>query len=324
VHVGVLVLLAVAAAPPGRAPLRLQFDQCPDIDQTTVGRIVAMELEAALAEERPGDAVTTAKAECADGRVRLTVDDPVTGKSTTRTLDLEGQPHRLRSRLLGLAISEAVLASWIELRLAPEPAASQPDAVASPETRREAAHIAERHLQITSSAPLSASWEIVAGPEVRRFSSGLPSYGLSAGARHWLDHRPSAGIGIDVDGSYGEHSVDKVARATATSFSIAPSLLMRSDFGSTTVTAGAGWRFGLARLSAEPFGLRPGDSAFRAWTGPFLAADLSVPLSDSLFLRGSVEIGYVLVPAHGGVVEGDVIALMGSWLGGLLSLGTKL
>jgi hypothetical protein len=37
-----------------------------------------------------------------------------------------------------------------------------------------------------------------------------------------------------------------------------------------------------------------------------------------------VEIGYVLVPAHGGVVEGDVIALMGSWLGGLLSLGTKL
>ncbi len=321
--IGVLALLAMAAAPPGRAPLRLQFDNCPDIDQATVGRVVTTELEAPLADERRDGAVTTANAQCTDARVRLTIDDPLTGKSTTRSLDLDDQPRRLRSRLLGLAISEAVLASWIELQLTPEPPSAQP-AVAPPETRREAAHIAERRLQAASPARSLASREIVAGPALRWFSSGLLTLGLSGGARHWLDHHPLAGVGLDLDASYGERSVPNVARASATSLSLAPCLLMRGAFGSNVVTAGAGWRVGAARLSAEPASPRPGRAAWRGWTGPFLAVDFSVPLSDSLFLRASAESGYLLVPARGRVGSVGVIALDASWLGGLLSLGTKL
>jgi hypothetical protein len=283
-----------------------------------------MELQAGLADERQNGAVTTARAQCADGRVGLTIDDPVTGKTTTRTLDLEGQPRNVRSRLLGLAISEAVLASWIELQLLPEPPSFQTDAVAPTETRSEAAHIAERRLQAAAPSRTEAPWEIIAGPEVRRFSSGLPTYGLSGGARRWLDNHPLAGVGLDFDGSYGEHSVPSVARATATSFSFAPCLLMRSAFAHLMITAGAGWRVGLALLSAEPESLRAGRALWRAWTGPFLSADLSVPLSGSLFLRASVEMGYVLVPAHGRLASTSVIELDGSWLGGMLSLGAKL
>ena len=320
----VLVLLAMAATSANRAPLRLQFDKCPDIDQVTVSRVVTMELQAGLTDERQDGAVTTARAQCADGRVGLTIDDPVTGKTTTRTLDLEGQPRNVRSRLLGLAISEAVLASWIELHLTPEPPSSRPDAVAPPETRREAAHVAERRSQVAAPSGAEAPWEIIAGPEGRWFSSGLPTYGLSGGARYWLDHHPLAGVGLDFDGSYGVHSVPTVARATSTSFSFAPCLLMRSAFAHILVTAGAGWRVGLALLSAEPESLRAGRALWRAWTGPFLAADLGVPLSGPLFLRASVEMGYVLVPALGRVASARVIELDGSWLGGLLSLGTKL
>ena len=323
-QVSVFVLLAMTAAPPGRAPLRLQFDGCPDIDQATVSRVVTMELEAALADERQGGAITTASAQCAEDRVRLTIDDPVTGKTTARTLDLDGQPRKLRSRLLGLAISEAVLASWIELQLTPEPSWSQPDAVPWTETRREAARLAERRLQVTSRPPSPAAWQIAAGPAMRWFSSGLLTSGLSAGAGRWFENHPFAGVGLALDGGYGEHSVPQVARATATSFSFAPCLLMRSAFDRTMITAGAGWRFALARLSAEPVGFFPGRAAWRGWTGPFLAADLDVPLSDSLFLRAGVEIGYVLVPAHGRVAGVGVIELDGSWLDGVLSLGMKL
>jgi len=323
VQLGLLVLLA-AASSPTRAPLRLQLDQCPDMDRMTVRRVVSMELEASLATESQAGAITTASAQCADGRVHLIIEDPVTGKRMTRTLDLEDQPRPLRSRLLGLAISEAVLASWLELQLTPEPTPSRPDAVAQPEARRAAAHIAERRLQEKPPARAKAPAETVIGTIVRRFSSGLLTFGLSGSARHWLDRSPHAGIGIDTDVGYGEQSVS-VARAKSVSMSMAPSLLMRSSFGRITVAAGAGWRLSMAWLSGEPANpFQPGRAGWRAWTGPFLSADLGVPLSGSLFLRASVEIGHVLVPARGRLAATTVIALEGSWLGGLLSVGTTL
>ena len=323
-HIGLLALLAMAQAPPGRAPLRLQLDKCADIDPAAVSRVVTTELEAALADEREPGAVTTAAAECAAARVRLTIDDPVTGKSTTRSLDLDGQPRGLRSRLLGLAIAEAVLASWIELQLTREASAPPAGAVASPETRREAADIAERRLQGKAARPAAAR-EILAGPALRWFSSGLLTYGLAASARHWLDQEPTAGVGLELDGGYGERTLPDVARANATSLSLAPCLLMRSDFGHVMATASAGWRVGLARLSAVPDYLqRSGRSAWRGWTGLFLAVDVVVPLGRSMFLRGSAESGYTLVPAVGGVDSVDVVALEGAWLGAALSLGTKL
>ena len=323
-QISLFVLLALEAAPPIHAPLRLQINKCSDTDQATVSRVVAMELEAALADDGRG-AITTATVECGDAQVRLTIDDPVTGKSTTRTLDLEGQTRSLRSRLLGLAISEAVLASWIELELTPAPPAPPPGEVASPETRRQATDIAERHLQVTSRVGSKWPREIAAGPAARWFTSGLLTLGLSGSARHWLKNHPLAGVELEIDGSYGEQSVANVARASATSLSLAPRLLMRSAFGRIGVMAGAGWRVGLARLSSEPAStLRSGRTALRGWTGPFLAVNLDVPLWRSFFLRASVESGYALVPARGEVNSVRVIALEGSWLGGLLSLGAAL
>ena len=160
---------------------------------------------------------------------------------------------------------------------------------------------------------------------MRRFSSGLFTWGLAASVRHWLDKHPLAGVGLELDGSYGEASVPAFASASALGVSLAPCLLMRGAFGPITVGAGAGWRVGLAHLSAELTStLRSGRAAWRGWTGPFLEADLSVPLSRSLFLRASVESGYVLVPARGRVDNQPVIELDGAWLGGTLSLGAML
>jgi hypothetical protein len=324
VHPILLVLLAVAATPLGRAPLRLQLDKCVDIDQALVSRVVTMELDAGLADDRQSEVIATAKAECADAQVRLTIDDPVTGKSTTRTLELERQPRGVRSRLLGLAISEAVLASWVELQLTREPPPSQPGVTASPEIRRKAADIAERRLQVPR-PDSSPAWDIAAGPAVRWFSSGLFTVGLTGGARRWFGKQPTAGVGLELDGSYGERSVARVARADATSLSLAPCLLMRSNLGRLVVTANAGWRVGLAHLSAVPANtLRSGRAAFRGWTGPFLAVEVRVGLWRSISLRASMESGYAIVPARGGVDSVDVIAIDGSWLGGLLSMGTTL
>jgi hypothetical protein len=320
-----VVLAVVLAAPVGPAPLRLQLDQCLDLDQATVKRVVAMELQAALSEERPGNTLTSAKVECSDATVRLTVDDPVTEKTTTRTFDLGGQPRSLRSRLVGLALSEAVLASWIELRLAPAPPPRASEEVAWQETRRAAADIAERRLRVVRPAPPPEPAELWVGPGARWFSSGLHTLGLAVSARRWLDPRASAGVGLELDVGYGRRSVSGVAQAAATSLSLAPALLMRSDFAGFVVMAGAGWRLGVAHLTADPASpLRTGRSATRPWTGPFLALSFSVPLGRSFLLGANLETGYVMAPARGGIAGVEVVALSGSWLGGMICLVAKL
>jgi hypothetical protein len=325
VHLGLVALVAMAALPSGRAPLRLEFERCADIDPATVGRVVAIELDAALADERQSDAVTTAKAECSDGRVSLTIDDPVTGKSSTRTVELLGQPQGLRSRLLGLAISEAVLASWIELHLAREQRWSPAMTFAAFEARRDAADIAERRLQSTTREPVSPRTDVTLGPSARWFSSGLRMLGAAAHVRHWLGSYPNAGLGLDADGGYGTADEPYVAHASAASASLAPKLLVRADVAHVEITAGAGWRMGLARLSAEPSSPRRwGVASVRGWGGPFLAVELSVPLSHSVFLHAEVETGYAVIAARGRIDSTQVIGIEGSWLGTVLSLGTRL
>jgi hypothetical protein len=323
VQLGVLLVLAMAAASPGRAPLRLQLDNCPDIDQATVNRVVTVELQAALMDER--GVVTTAKAACNGGEVDLTIDDPVTGKSSSRTVPLGGQPPGLHSRLLGLAISEAVLASWVELRLAPEQRWSPSISLASFEARRDAADIAERRLQTVAQTAPPALPDIAVGPSARWFSSGLRMLGLSGSTRRWLRNHPSAGVGLAFDAGHGETSVPNLARASATSASLAPFMAMRGAFDPVVITAGAGWRAGLARLSADPVrSLRWGQSAWRGWTGPFLGAELTLPVWRATHVSAGVEVGYALVPAHGRIDGTPVIGLEGSWLNALLALGTTL
>jgi hypothetical protein len=324
VHPGLLLLVVMAATPADRAPLRLRFEQCPDIDQATVRRVVTVELEAGLADERQEGPVTTAKAECTEGGVRLTVDDPVTGKTTTRSLDMERQSKNLRSRLLGLAISEAVLASWVELRLTPAFPIFRPGLSSWTEFHQQASAITERRLPMAT-VPTTTHREVAVGPSLRAFSSGLRVLGAAVLVRRWIESQRVTGLGMEIEVSHGERSVVNVASGDATSFSMAPCLLMASRFDSVTVSASIGGRIGLARLSADPSSiLRTGRTAWRGWGGPFLAGDITMLLPADLLVRIGVESGYALVPARGGVDSVDAVALDGAWLGAVASVGKKL
>lgn len=322
----IVALLLVAAAPASQTsqvPLRLEMDGCGDLDQVVVKRVLSMELGASLVEV--GGVVTTARAQCRASEVEVTVDDPVTGKATTRVLDLEGQPRDLRPRLLGLAISEAVLASWLELAVPPEPASSPKAPTAPSEPRREAADIAARNVTPAVRGSSLSRTEIAAGPTVRWFGSGLVVKGLAAGAVHQLRSYPFLGTTLDLDGGYGDRFNTNVGRASATSITLASRLFVRTNLGPLSATAGAGWRAGLARLSSEPVSTsRVGRAATVGWTGPFLALDLSVGLWHALFVRAGLEGGRVLIPARGTVQGVRVIAFDGAWLGGAILLGMKL
>jgi hypothetical protein len=174
------LVAAAPASPTSRAPLRLEMERCGDLDEAVVKRVVSMEFGASLVEV--AGVVTTAHVECRGAEVGVTVDDPVTGKTSTRVLDLAGQPRDLRSRLLGLAISEAVLASWIELAIAPEPALPPDAPTVPPEARREVADIAARHVSPAARASFIERYKLAVGPAVRWFGSGLVVKGLAVDA----------------------------------------------------------------------------------------------------------------------------------------------
>jgi hypothetical protein len=326
VQSAIFALLLVAAAPASqtfRAPLHLEMEKCDDLDQAVVKRVLSMELGASLVEV--GGAVTSARAQCRASEVEVIVDDPVTGKATTRVLDLEGQPRDLRSRLLGLAISEAVLASWLELAVSTEPASSMKAPAATPEVRRQAADSAAKNISPDAREGSRYQYEITAGPVVRWFGSGLVVKGLAVDAVHWLPSYPSVGAGLDLDGGYGDRFITNVGRASATSITLAPRLFMRMNLGPLSAMASAGWRAGLARLSSKPESTaRVGRAATVGWSGPFLALDLSVGLWHALFVRAGLEGGRVLIPARGTVEGVRVIAFDGAWLGGAILLGMKL
>jgi hypothetical protein len=302
----------------------LDIDPCTGTDQALVRRLVALELGGTLDDEQPSGAMTVVHADCRDAQVQVVIDDPITGKIISRTLELPDQPRDARSRLLGLAISETVLASWAELAIAPVPTAPSPAGATSPDVVRQVTQIAEDHMRqrTADSSDAAGRWQISAGPALRWFGSGLVEPGLAVRTVHWLQSHALFGTGLDLDLGFAEASVANTGHASALGLSAAPLLAMRTTLGRLAATAGVGWRLGLVHFAGEPVDtLRAGRTAFALWTGPLLALDLDVRISRSAFVRAGVESGLVLLPARGTISGVRVLSFDGSWLRGVLSLG---
>ena len=323
---GGAVLLAVwASMGSGPAPLRMELRDCSDIDETVVNRVLAMELGGAPAESGRSEGMTTAVAECRNTEIQLTIVDPITGKTTTRILDLGGQASSLRSRLLGQAISEAVLASWIELEITPKPALPRPKEPPPPEVQRQVATLAAQHVSLGTHSDAAKPYEVSAGTSAHRFGSGLTTFGFSVSGVRWLASRPSLGIGLATTGEQGDRSRNDLGWARASELAMAPRMLMRGRFGWGEIAAGVGWRVSLARLRAEPRdSLREGRAAFALWTGPFLDVGGVVDLGRSFFACATLESGHVVIPASGTIEGARVLAFDGSWFGGTIALGMRL
>jgi hypothetical protein len=303
----------------------LELRDCGDIDEAVVNRVLAVELGDAPAQSGRSEVVTTARAECRNTEVRLTIDDPITGKTTTRLLDLGGQAASLRSRLLGQAISEAVLASWIELEITPKPALPRSKEPPPPEVQRQVATLAAQHVRLGTLGDAAKPYELSAGTTAHRFGSGLTTFGFAVSGVRWLAARPSLGIGLATTGEQGDRLRDDLGWARATELAMAPRMLMRGRFGRGEIAAGVGWRVGLARLRAAPRdSLRVGRAAFAVWTGPFLDVGGAVELGRSFFACAAFESGHVVVPASGTIEGARVLAFDGSWFGGTIALGMRL
>lgn len=131
--VGALVAFAprnAAAAPPS---VHLEVAACEGLDSASVRRIFAADLGAPTTANTGPD-VTEVSISCEGDSVVVRVKDPLSRKTVKRSFDPKSFGNQGESRLIAIAASELVLASWAELAENPKPKVPAEGAPARPDT----------------------------------------------------------------------------------------------------------------------------------------------------------------------------------------------
>lgn len=303
----------LVCGPPLRAaphpPIQLEMDPCVDAPRKEVARVLSIELGAPLLGGGGNDRTRVLVA-CEESLLTIRVDDPITGKSLERTIDLSEAP-RARPRLLALAIVELISASWTELESNPRPQVPPAGPRASPEARRLALHSVQNRLE--SSA--------LRRPRLSAIASGLAFFsgpGLLGGGGLQLaqDHAYHLGWRTDLQAHHGTAAVS-LGSASVDTVSFGAALVFHQAWRKVGLHLGAGLRGGAARLSGSPnpMGTAQGKSGWGAWGGPLGIVDLSVVANRRLVFDLGLEAGYVVVPVGGLVAGAREVAVDGAFVG---------
>jgi hypothetical protein len=307
-----LLVLAIAgwcrpALADDHAPVQLTIDPCVNAPAEEIRRIVSIELGGHISDTRePTADVTRASATCDGSAVTLRVDDAITGKSLSRTIDLGATP-RARPRLVALAIAELVSASWTELTVDPQPDVS-PNAPASSEERRGAVAVQ------TARVPWS-------GPPLRvsLFGSGLKFFSRTAllaggGLGLALDRSELIGWRIDAQAHHGSESTP-LGHVDTDVLSVGVAALIRRAWSRSVVHLGVGARGGAVRMSGAPSMTGVEGSRFWApWVGAFVLGSAELRLAHRTSLDAQVTTGYVVRPVGGLVSDRREVAVDGAWV----------
>ncbi len=310
-----IALAAPVASGSAHPAVSLGVDTCAGVDEASVAAQVKVELGADLAPEAKD--VTRVKVRCEGPLLVLTVDDPITGKSLERKIDLGSAAPKARTRLLAIAIAELVSASWTELETNPTPVV----APAGPPPAPEAKAAVRDSVDGRAFAPRLAA-------DVAFDAHGFPGANgtgllLGIGTRFSTAH---AGLGLSLDlvavqghgvTDLGEVSVDLVGAGAFATYT--------ARTGPTRLQGGLGVRGGSARLGGVPRdGTVEGRSLRGAFLGPAGFVALDVRLYGPLIAVLGVESGVALVSVRALADGQRATTIGGLWLGGQLGLGVAL
>ena len=323
--VGLLVWARPASAEP--PPVSLALEHCPHLKTAEIERIFSAELGSPATI--PGDpSVTEVTIVCEDTRVVVRVKDPLSRKTVQRSFDTKTFDAKATPRLVALAASELVLASWAELYSNPTPsvqpegpAPSSKEAIAVRKALRERSFFAgEPEGPVERPDPEEAEnrvLRLVALGSVRTFpgeattAAGEQSTLWGGGARLGEERFKLVAWSVDTlieHGTVLAHGGEEITANEITSWTLGGSLLAYYSFRNVfTVRLGVGLRAGFIA----------GDSPTVAPWGWPLGVSIWTLRVRSFVLEVSGEGGYVAFPASGGEVSGF-------WLSGQLGVGMVL
>jgi hypothetical protein len=280
-----------------RPPVELELAACLEDSRDAIERAVRVELGDATAEAGPR--AVSVRVECAtdglDAGVVLEVRPPGSPRRYRYALDWRAQPPDARPRLIGLAVTEAVDASRIELTAVPEPPPPG------------------RPIEGASRAAVSSDWQVaLAG--VRRSFSGHAGVDL-LGAGVAPARRLSAHLAVEADLAAEAATVLTSSGTVAVvSVSSAPRVVVRTA-GRLRGELGVGARVGVVRMHGEalPGGPLTGGSLVRLWLGPAVDLAVGLDLTSRVSLRAGVELGVVATGPTARDLGQPVAAIAGAW-----------
>jgi hypothetical protein len=288
----VLSVLAQAAQPEGRPRVWLGVDGCIPVSPEEVRRILGIELHAALeSSAQPSADATAIRVTCQGPYAALHVEDPVTGKSLDRAIELPVS-RKARPRLLALAVTELVTASWTEAETNPEPEVAPVGRTASLQARQEArAAVEDRQVD----RERHAVW--LAALLGARGSSAGPLYGGGAALRY--EAWSWGGVDLDLMAHYGQASAP-LGSIAETNGSVGVAVHAQWLAPRYVARLGAGGRGGPVWFVGQPYNLTTarGTTLLAAWAGPMISASVDVPVGKSVALEACLEGGYVVRPVN--------------------------
>jgi hypothetical protein len=275
----------------------LEVLDCETIRVAEIGRVLEIELLARIVD-RPSAEATRASVHCVGPVAGLTVVDPISEQSTSRTLTLHARSRRVHDRLIAIAIAELVGAVWSDDPVAaPAPAPSPPPPVVSPSpstlldpalTRRPQADA--RGIGVGG----KTAFHFFAAPTPTWVAGGGAL--VSVGSGRWL------AFSLDVLAETGATSLS-LGRVDALVFSTRPAVGARATLGPLEWVGSAGLRAGAVVLTGTPFD--PARATGGRVVGPLFAptAEVEARLGLGRSARASVGVegGWVTTPVQGTV-----------------------
>jgi hypothetical protein len=304
----------------GPPPVNVTLEACPNLNPAEVERIFSAELGSA----NPGvsdPTVTEVTITCEGERVVIRVKDPLSRKTVQRSFDTSAFDPKATPRLIALAASELVLASWAELYSNPQPTVepegpkpTPDDATAVRKALRELAFFREEPEPPTPATaadePEERVLRVLGLFSLRGFpedDSSLMGGGLRVGEERFR----LVGWSLDTlieRGTLIAHAGETITKSEATSWTIGGALLAYYSYKQfVTVRLGVGLRAG-AVFADKP--------RVAPWGWP-LGVSVITFRAQSFVMDFSGEGGYVAFPASGGEVSGF-------WLSGQVGMGMVL
>jgi hypothetical protein len=316
--------LACGASPAaaGNHPLvQLEIDPCVDAPRDEIRRLVSIELGALLSDDAATAGRTRATVSCSAGAVlALRVDDPITGNSLTRTVDIGAAIPQARARLVALAIVELISASWTELEANPVPRA--PPSGPRPSSEARDAALLTVHAQTDRSTQRQLRLEALGGG-LKYFSPGAPALLAGGGLRLAGDLSDRTGWMLDAQVHHGTTSVS-LGQVSTDVLGFGAVGYVHKAWSAWRVELGGGVRGGAVLMTGVPDAMVTASRFWAPWVGPVALADLELAVRDQLVLVLDVEGGYVVSPV-GGLVDGlREVAIDGAWIGVHLGIGIVL
>lgn len=312
-------------------PVKLLVGECPDLDEAEIRRIAAAELRAQPSAES-GPNVLEIAVTCEGPRVLIRVQDPLSRKGVQRSFNLGLSDPKARSRLVAIAATELVLASWAELEIGRPMTVPPEGGVPTDAEKRKAAEIAAARLGIKLAPgepgvkeavvpyePKQRHWYDVETPADRmfRFSAVVSARkffdqpgllwggGLRLGEERFRFISWAADVLIE-SGTVGTGDT-KYSLLTST---IGGSLLLWGRIGPVTGRLGAGLRAGFAEVGGSASSVAP-------WGWPLGTSSISFRMDNGLVFDLTGEAGYVVLPA----ANPGQPDLRGGWFSGQIGIG---